>query len=107
MRVASWPSRFTFLAVVCLAPLLALPACGGGSESADTETGRADRNEKPVSEQGKKWSGWRWKGKRQDCFFLVGNECHSSLDAACKAAGCKKSTCVHDESAPAKVSCDD
>ncbi len=106
MRVASSPCRFALLA------FLALAACGGGgSESADTSAGddggRVGRKDKPVPEQGKQWGGWRWKGRREDCFFLVGNECHSSLEAACKAAGCKKSTCVHDGSAPAKVSCED
>ena len=104
MRLASSPCRIVLLA------LFALAACGGGgseggdSSSADSEA--RTRKEKPVPEQGKKWSGWRWKGKREDCFFLVENECHSSLDSACKAARCKKSSCVHDESAPAKVSCE-
>ncbi|HEU5059380.1 MAG TPA: hypothetical protein VFU21_22760 [Kofleriaceae bacterium] len=103
MRVASRSCRFTLLLLLCLG------CAGGGGESGDTESGadKVDRKQdKPVSEQGKRWSGWRWKGRRQDCFFLVGNECHSSLDDACKAARCKKSECVHDDSAPAKVSCD-
>jgi hypothetical protein len=104
VRIASFPRRIAL--VVFLA--LAASACGGGSESADTTSSdEARRKEKPVPEEGKKWSGWRWKGSRQDCFFKVENECHSSLDAACKAAGCKKSTCVHDESAPANVSCEE
>jgi hypothetical protein len=108
VRIASSPRRIALLL------FLALAACacgGGGSESADTsaadDADGARRKEKPVPEEGKKWSGWRWKGSRQDCFFKVGNECHSSLDAACKAARCKKSTCVHDDSAPANVSCED
>jgi len=92
-----------------LVAFLALTACGGGAgESSDVSSapeGKAHK-EKPVPEQGKQWSGWRWKGKRQDCFFKVGNECHSSLEAACKAAGCAKSSCVHDDSAPAVVSCE-
>ena len=104
MRIASFPRRIALMVFLALAA----SACGGGSESADTtSSAEARRKEKPVAEEGKKWSGWRWKGSRQDCFFKVENECHSSLDAACKAAGCKKSTCVHDESAPANVSCEE
>ena len=102
MRTASSPCR------IALILLLALAACGGGSsEGGDGSSADRARKEKPVPEQGKKWSGWRWKGSRQDCFFLVESECHSSLEGACKAAGCKKSSCVHDESAPAKVSCEE
>lgn len=105
MRIASPPCGFALIA------LLALAACGGGGNESDTspadEGGGRARKEKPVSEQGKQWKGWRWKGRRQDCFFLVGNECHSSLDEACKAARCKKSSCAHDDSAPAKVRCED
>lgn len=104
MRVASSPCR------IALVALLALAACGGGgSEGGDGSSAEGDRRarqDKPVAEQGKKWSGWRWKGKRQDCYFKVENECHSSLEGACKAAGCKKSDCVHDEAAPANVSCE-
>ena len=104
MRIASSPRCIVLIA------LLALAACGGGSsEGSDSESAEGDRQarkEKPVPEQGKKWSGWRWKGSRQDCFFLVESECHASFEGACKAAGCKKSSCVHDESAPAKVSCE-
>lgn len=95
---------------IVLIAFLALTSCGGGasetSDSSSADEGKPARGEKPVPEQGKKWSGWRWKGKRQDCFFKVGNECHSSLEAACKAAGCGKSSCVHDDSAPARVSCE-
>ncbi len=103
MRIASSLCGSALIAV------LSLVACGGGSsESGDGEPaeGTHGRKEKPVSEQGKEWSGWRWKGSRQDCFFLVRNECYSSLDEACKAARCEKSDCEHDESAPAKVSCE-
>lgn len=105
MRIASSPFG------IALTALLALTACGGGgnegtrSSSAD-EDAAATRKEKPVPEEGKKWGGWRWKGRRQDCFFRVGNECHSTLEAACKAAGCGKSDCVQDDGAPAKVSCE-
>jgi hypothetical protein len=100
--IASSPCRFV------LVVLLALFACGGGaSESSDSSSGDdTARKEKPVAEQGKQWSGWRWKGKRDDCFFLVENECHATLAAACKAAGCGKSSCVQDDSAPVKVSCE-
>lgn len=103
MRIASLTRAIVLLA------FLALTACGGGtgesSDSSSADDGKP-RKEKPVPEQGKQWSGWRWKGKREDCFFKVGNECHSSLEAACKAAGCGKSSCVHDDSAPARVSCE-
>jgi hypothetical protein len=105
VRTASSPCRIVLIA------LLALTACGGGgseasrSSSADEDAAAAHK-EKPVAEQGKKWGGWRWKGRRQDCFFRVANECHSTLEEACKAAGCGKSDCVHDDGAPAKVSCE-
>jgi len=102
VRIACWPRGFVLLAV------LVFTACGGGTgESSDSSSADAKpRKDKPVPEQGKQWSGWRWKGKRQDCFFKVGNECHSSLEAACKAAGCDRSSCVHDDGAPARVSCE-
>jgi hypothetical protein len=102
VRIACWPRGFVLVAV------LVFTACGGGTgESSDSSSADArPRKDRPVPEQGKQWSGWRWKGKRQDCFFKVGNECHSSLESACKAAGCDRSSCVHDDGAPARVSCE-
>lgn len=99
--------------------LLGALACGGASsnkasedEGDDDESGDAGpttkrkKMERPVSEEGKKWGGWRWKGKREDCFFMHKNQCFATLEEACRAAKCKKAECVHDEGAPAKVSCE-
>ena len=85
--------------------LFALAACGVGNQGGGAEE-EPEAKEKPVSDQGKRWGGWRWKGKRNDCFFLYENECYSSLEAACKQARCSEDDCVHDESAPAKVRCE-
>ena len=95
-------------------------ACGGGASSntasePDDEEDEASepsdkqrkKMERPVSEHGKKWGGWRWKGKREDCFYVHKNQCYASLDDACEAAKCKKDDCVHDDGAPAKVSCEE
>lgn len=82
----------------------ALPACGGGGANKDETAAEPGSTEK-VTEQGKKWGGWRWKGERDDCFFLHDNKCFDSLAKACKAAKCAEGACQHDESAPAKVSC--
>ena len=88
-------------ALLLLAPVTSGAGCGG-SKPPETE---AAADEEPVSEEGKKWGGWRWKGKRNNCFFKVENSCFDSLEGACKAAKCKKSECEHDDGAPATVSC--
>jgi hypothetical protein len=78
-------------------------ACGASATSAEAPDEQRDA---PVPERGKQWSNWRWKGKRDDCFFRHKNRCFSRLTDACRAAACRgKSACVHDESAPAVVSC--
>lgn len=108
------------------AALCAVLACGGGtsntpadsegdeggeeaSEDGEEDDGEATPKrkpmERPVSDHGKSWGGWRWKGKREDCFFVHKNQCFATLDDACKAAKCKKADCTHDDGAPAKVSC--
>jgi hypothetical protein len=63
----------------------------------DQETG--------VSETGKRWGGWRWKGKRARCYYMVENRCFESEAAACKAAGCAGKRCRTDDSAPVQVGC--
>jgi hypothetical protein len=82
--------------------------CGGGGEegSGSSSARAAERKEKPVTEEGKEWGGWRWKGRREDCFFLYRNQCFAKLDEACRAANCRKSDCGHDDSAPAVVRCE-
>lgn len=90
------------------AALGVLAACGGsspdGAKSPESDKASAD-DEGEVSSKGKKWGGWRWKGRRNDCFFLYENECFSSLEKACRRAKCDKDACEHDDSAPAKVRC--
>jgi hypothetical protein len=86
--------------------LIAPVACGGGA--AETETAApaaAEPEPEPVSEAGKSWNGWRWKGQRQECFFRHRNRCFDKLEAACRAAGCEGAQCAHDDAAPAVVSC--
>jgi hypothetical protein len=91
------------LRVGCIMAMLA--ACSGKGESTGP-AGDDDAAEPEVTPaEGKDWGGWRWEGKRDDCFFKVGNACFDSLEAACKKAGCKGDACQHDKSAPANVSC--
>jgi hypothetical protein len=96
--------------VATLAVCLGLIAGCGGSSPDKTESpkgkkaDKGDDDEEEVSSKGKKWGGWRWKGRRNDCFFIYKNECFSSMKKACKRAKCS-TKCEHDDSAPAKVSC--
>lgn len=84
--------------------LALLFACTGNGKGESTGPG-ADEAADVAPPEGKDWGGWRWKGKRDDCFFKVDNACFDSLAAACKKAGCKGDACQHDKSAPANVSC--
>lgn len=84
-------------------------ACGGGQDTSSTsskdQTADKDGEEEEVSSKGKKWGGWRWKGKRNDCFFVVDNECFAKLKKACRKAKCGKAGCEQDDGAPAEVTC--
>jgi hypothetical protein len=54
----------------------------------------------------KKWSGWRYQGDRDECFFLVGKKCFKSEKAACAAARCKAPQACRTEGAgPATLTC--
>lgn len=103
------PLLFALTLLLALAPV----ACGGGSAS-DTAAGPAAQPEtedeggttadEPL-DSGKGDSGWRWKGKRSECFFRHRNRCFTELEAACRAARCDESRCKHDESVPSVVTC--
>jgi len=101
------------LALLCLFPFLPAACGGGGSETEADTASRAQQEEddsKAPDYQGTddsvNRSGWRWKGKRKQCFFRYSNRCYDKLEVACRAAACGGgSECVHDASAPAVVSC--
>ena len=113
--------QFAILAaLVCAGSVLgatALSACGGQQSGADEDQGRRGKRKKKkhrdhppdkdaVSEKGKSWGGWRWKGKRDDCYFVHKNRCFDSKSRACEAADCGKRGCKVDDGAPAKVTCE-
>ncbi len=81
-----------------------LGACGGDGKG-KTASRETDPGDEKVSENGKRWGGWRWKGKRNRCYYIVGNRCFETEAEACKAAGCKAKGCRTDDSAPIQVSC--
>ena len=95
-----------------------LSACAGGQQSGEEED-QARRGKKKkktkhrkhppdkdaVSEKGKSWGGWRWKGDRDDCYFVHKNRCFDSKSRACEKAKCGKRGCQVDDGAPSKVTC--
>jgi hypothetical protein len=89
--------------------LLACLACGGSNQGAGSEPAadpdQAETKAERPSAEGKSWGGWRWKGKRDDCFFVVKNKCFDNQAEACAAAGCDEDRCKLTGGGPAKVSC--
>jgi hypothetical protein len=62
--------------------------------------------EEPVSSQGKHWGGWRYQGRRDDCFFVVGRRCFDDEKRACAAARCRSHRCKITGGGPATVTCE-
>lgn len=97
---------------IALALVLALPAatgCGGASNGAKektTEVPPEPGEGAALGSKDEKGRGWRWKGKRDHCYYVFDNHCYEDKAAACKAAGCPDAAqCNTDDGAPAKVSC--
>jgi hypothetical protein len=97
------------LSVACIG------ACGGSQATESDEKPSKKEHKKhrehppdkeAVSEKGKSWGGWRWKGERDDCYFVHKNKCYDSKSRACEAAACGSASCVVQSGAPSKVSCD-
>lgn len=99
---------------------LALTGCGspgaGQGDTKDSDDEVSDyASERPkrgrvkdkddVSEKGKKWGGWRWKGERDNCVYVYDNKCFAEKKAACKAAGCEGGACLEKRGAPSKIKC--
>lgn len=86
--------------------------CGGAQDAEETSSSKEVKGERgrktskdDVSEKGKRWGGWRWKGNRDDCFFKFENRCFSKRKTACKAAGCDLDACTDNGGAPVVVGC--
>jgi hypothetical protein len=79
------------------------PASHEAADRARAEAKAA--GEDPVSDDGKHWGGWRYKGDRDDCFFIVGRRCFTDQKQACAAAACPKGRCRLDGAGPASVTC--
>lgn len=87
-----------------------LGACGGGSSSNDPQTAKEKQaledKEEGGSQNSRKWGGWRYKGNRNDCFFVVGRNCFKTEAEACKIASCKApKKCASTGAGPATVAC--
>jgi len=85
-------------------------SCGGTTErtarpSKTSAIKRGKADPKPVSEDGKQWGGWRWRGKRDNCFFVFKNRCYSAKKRACAAAKCGARKCDHRGGGPAEIYC--
>lgn len=74
--------------------------------AARTRIEKAESDEEKVDEKGKKWGGWRYQGRRDDCFFLVKRKCFQTRADACAAAKCGKQQCVVEGGGPAQVRCE-
>ncbi|MEO8549047.1 MAG: hypothetical protein ABI678_03720 [Kofleriaceae bacterium] len=98
-----------------IAPIIALvlafaSGCGGGAAEGDEPQTAREKQYAEAKKNGEldetptKKGGWRFKGDRKDCRYLVGSKCFKSQANACKAAGCGAS-CAFTGAGPATVSC--
>lgn len=89
--------------------VIMLAACGGASSENEPQTAKEkqalEATEKD-DENTKKWSGWRYKGERNDCFYVVGRACFKTEQQACAKAACKApKKCDVSGAGPATVTC--
>ncbi|MBX3155726.1 MAG: hypothetical protein KF773_06990 [Deltaproteobacteria bacterium] len=101
----------TILVPVALIAAAACAACGGSSSSANEpqtakEKQALEAQEEGTSQNSRKWGGWRYKGDRTDCFFVVGRQCFKTEAQACAAARCPgKKKCTSSGAGPATIAC--
>ena len=65
---------------------------------------REARDSGELDKPNTKWSGWRYRGDRNACFFVVGRRCFKTAKAACAATPCKTG-CETIGGGPATVTC--
>lgn len=76
-----------------------------GDDTSYARGSEADRRAAPTP-AGKDWDGWRYRGDRGTCFYLVNRRCEASLAAACERAACEAGeVCATRGEAPVRVEC--
>ncbi len=107
-RIKFSTSRFLTIPAFALAlSLTGMLGCSttSGNEPSTAKVPTIEDTGEDVSPKGKKWEGWRWKGDRDNCIFIVKNQCFAEQQPACAAAECEEDACIVEDGAPAKVSC--
>ena len=85
--------------------------CSSGPPRSDEPTTAKEKQRQEAEAKGEtsgshaKWSGWRYTGERDECFFVVGRRCFKSEAAACAAAKCGQKKCEVTGGGPAAVAC--
>ena len=101
--------------ILLVSILVALGSCGGGTSATrvapgEPQTARdkqyADAKQSGELDQGNsKWGKWRYTGDRKQCFFVAGNKCFKTENAACQASRCKApAKCKTAGAGPARAS---
>ncbi|MBK9072830.1 MAG: hypothetical protein IPL79_17795 [Myxococcales bacterium] len=76
-----------------------------GDDTSYARGSEADGGAVPTP-KGKDWDGWRYRGDRGTCFYLVDRRCETSLAAACERAACEAGeVCATRGEAPVRVEC--
>src|SRR5512135_2214970 len=100
------------LRMACLV-LACVVACGGAQSDKNEPQTAKQKQLQEAKASGElddtstnKWAGWKYKGARKDCFYVLGRRCFKTEKAACHAARCKTGTkCSSVGGGPAQVSC--
>ncbi len=108
MRAVALAVSLAVALVACGTP--AAPRGTGKTAAERARSEHAASGEDAVDDKGKQWGGWRYRGSRDECFYIVGRTCFTELADACKAAKCKNGkkgaqACKLSGGGPATVSC--
>ncbi len=98
--------------MVSLVLTCVIAACGGAQTDAKEPQTAKEKQLREAKASGdidqptNKWAGWRYKGARKECFFVLGRRCFKTEKAACAAARCKAGLkCTSTGGGPAQISC--
>ena len=94
----------------CLLLVLSMACAGPKPDPNEPQTAR-EKQLREAKAKGEldsptgKWAGWRYRGDRDDCFYVVGRSCFRSKKVACGAAHCPMDRCQVIGGGPATLQC--